>query len=351
MGKCLVTGATGFIGTHLVRALIERGDDVACLVRPRSQLGALEGLPIRVAPGDMTAAESLPAAMAGCDRVFHLAGLTKALSLRDFLRVNAGGIENLMQAADTLPAPPVVVFVSSLAAAGPARNGRPREPNEPPRPVSNYGKSKLAGEIAAAKFADRVPVSILRPPIVIGEGDLLTLGLFHTIWTFHFHLVPGLTPSRFSVVHVADLVQAIIVAAEQGRRIEAPRGSPEFETENGAVQAVNNEGRGIYYPADAEMPDFAEFGQLIARGLGRSRVLCVPTPRFGVQVSGFLGELAGQILRRPMPLNLDKAREAAAGSWTCSPRTANQELGFQPGAPLADRFRQTAQWYLQEGWL
>ena len=343
MAKCLVTGASGFIGTHLVRALIERGDQVNCLVRRTSKLPRLNGLPIRLALGDITDAESLPPLLAECDVVYHLAGLTKALSVQEFLRVNAGGIEGLMQAAAALPTPPVVVFVSSLAASGPASNGHPREPHQPPQPVSNYGKSKLAGEIAAAEYADRVPLSILRPPIVIGEGDYLALGLFHTVYAFRFHLVPGLKPNRFSVVHVADLVQAIIAAGERGRRV-----TPKDSAVNGTPDPI---GQGIYFPADIEMPDFAELGQLIARGLGRDRVRCIHTPSFGVQVSGFLGEVAGQILRHPMSLNLDKAREAAAGSWTCSPRTANEELGFQPGAPLAERFRQTAQWYLREGWL
>ena len=337
MAKCLVTGASGFIGTHLVRALIERGDDVTCLVRQTSRLAALEGAPIRMARGDVTNPDSLPAALAGCNVVYHLAGLTKALSPDDLMRVNAAGVENLMRAAAAQPTPPVVVFVSSLAAAGPAVDGQPREPHEPPQPVSNYGKSKLAGEIAAMKYADRVPLTILRPPIVIGEGDLLALDLFHTVSTFRIHLVPGWTPNRFSVVHVADLVRAMILAAERGERVSKSTGG--------------TNGKGIYYPADPEVPTFAEFGQLIAHGLGRKRVRILHTPYAVAYVLGALSEMAGKILRKPMSMNLDKAREAVAGSWVCSPRTAREQLGFQPGAPLQDRFRQTAQWYINEGWL
>jgi nucleoside-diphosphate-sugar epimerase len=90
---------------------------------------------------------------------------------------------------------------------------------------------------------------------------------------------------------------------------------------------------------------------MIAAGLGRKRLLCVPTPKFCVRAAGLLGELAGQIVRRPLSLNRDKAREATAGSWICSPRSAEKELGFRPLASLRERIRQTCQWYLQEGWL
>lgn len=347
MAKCLVTGASGFIGTHLVRALVERGDEVSCLVRRTSKLSAFADLPIRFAEGDVTDAESLTAALAHCDVVYHLAGLTKALSREDFDRVNADGIDNLMQAAARRSSPPVVIFVSSLAAAGPAINGAPREPHELPRPVSNYGKSKLAGEIAAVNLAGRVPLSILRPPIVIGEGDVFSLDLFHSVSAFRVHMVPGWRARYFSVVHAFDLVDAMIAAAERGRRVPGMA----YKVQNGLVESIEGKGQGIYFPTDPETPDFAEFGRLIARGLGRKDVICLPTPPLAVHATGILGEALGRVLGRPVTLNLDKAREATAGDWTCSPRTANLELGFQPKASLADRVRQTAQWYVQQGWL
>jgi uncharacterized protein YbjT (DUF2867 family) len=88
MAKCLVTGASGFIGTHLVRALIERGDEVSCLVRRTSKLVNLNGLPVQLVQGDITDAASLAPAVGNCDVVYHLAGLTKALSMADMMRAN-----------------------------------------------------------------------------------------------------------------------------------------------------------------------------------------------------------------------------------------------------------------------
>lgn len=347
MAKCLVTGASGFIGTHLVRALVARGDEVICLVRSTSKLAAIDHLPIRFAQGDVTDAASVAKAISDVDVVYHLAGLTKSLTREEFDRVNAGGVRNLMVAASRRTSPPLVIFVSSLAAAGPAIDGRPREPHELPRPISNYGKSKLAGEIAAVNLAGSVPLSILRPPIVIGEGDLLSLDLFTTVSRFRIHAYPGWWPCRFSVVHAADLVTAMIAAADRGRRV--PGGAYKLRGE--MVEALEGGGQGMYFPADPEPPSFAEFGQMIARGLGRNRVVCLPTPPLAVRASGIAGELLGRVLRRPMSLNLDKAREATAGHWICSPQTAINDLGFQPGAPLSERFRQTVEWYVKEGWL
>jgi nucleoside-diphosphate-sugar epimerase len=273
-----------------------------------------------------------------------------------------------MQAAAQLPNPPVVIFVSSLAAAGPAVDGQPREPHHIPKPVSSYGKSKLAGEILASQLSDRVPLTILRPPIVIGEGDQLTLDLFHSVATFRFHLVPGWTPAKVSIIHAADLVQALILAAERGKRVTPaatamlssgykilPDGAivprvppPDLITQQ---EVAPNAGQGIYFPADEAMPDFAEFGQLMARGLGRKRVRCVHTPHAGAFVLGAISEFVGKIIRKPMAMNLDKAREAVAGNWICSPRTAFEDLGFHPGASLDERFRQTVRWYCDEGWI
>ncbi len=336
MAKCLVTGASGFIGAHLVRALTARGDDVTCLVRPHSALEAIRDLPIRTVRGDVARPETLVAAVADCDTIYHLAGLTKALSRTALARVNTQGTENLMRAAAARSSPPVVVLVSSLAAAGPARGGIPCVPGDACQPVSNYGRSKLAGERAASALADRVPLSIVRPPIVIGEGDLLTLGLFRSIKWLHLHWVPGFRARRFSVVHADDLVQGLLAVAERGKRVAATEPST---------------GTGIYYLADAEIPTFAELGRSIGRGFNQGGVLCLPLPRAVLWTSGLFGEVVGQVRRWPMAMNLDKVREATAGSWTCSPQAATEDLGFQPALPLAERIRQTCEWYVREGWV
>jgi nucleoside-diphosphate-sugar epimerase len=344
MSKVLVTGATGFIGQHLARALIERGDEVTALKRKSSRVEALEQLGVKLVEGDVTDAESLRAAVAGADVLFHLAGLTTAFNLAAFLKVNEQGTRNVMEACAARTNPPVVVHVSSIAAAGPSRPGKPHTEDGPSAPVSNYGRSKRAGEIAAQAFADRLPLTIVRPPIIFGPGDRAVLEIFKPIRRFGIHLVPGYRRNLFSLLYVADLVSGLLVAADGGHRVCSDR-------IHAVADGENNENQGYYYLAHDEPPSYADLGRLIGRALGRRRTLCIPTLMPIVWLTAATSDLVGRMRGRPAVFNLDKAREAAAGSWSCSAERAKRELGWSCAADLPARLKETADWYRRERWL
>jgi dihydroflavonol-4-reductase len=324
----LVTGASGFIGRHLVRRLIERGDRVSCLVRATSRIDELRSAGAQLVTGDVTDCASMGRALAVSQAgiVFHLAGLTKALRTDEFLRVNAGGVESIAAACAERTDKPVLVVVSSLAAAGPCAAGRPRVESDAPAPTSAYGCSKLAGEQATARYAAVVPSSIVRPPIVFGPGDRGTLEMFRPIARWGIHVVPGLGERCFSLIHVADLVEGLLLAAEKGERLH-PDGSP---------------GQGIYFMAADDYPTYAELGQGMATALGRKRATVVHLPGPLVRLVGLCGGAIGRIRRRPGWVNSDKIAEALAGSWTCSSAKARTHLGWSPAATLADRLHETA---------
>lgn len=339
MAHVLVTGASGFIGSHLVAALRARGDDVTCLVRKTSDLRRIEPLGVELAYGDVTEPESLTACVPGHQTVYHLASRITALYKHDYFRVNEAGSANVAEACARQANPPVLAIVSSLAAAGPAPRGRLRTEADPLTQISAYGQSKRAGEVAAARFADRVPITIVRPPIVFGEADRTSVAWFQCIQRSSVHFVPLYWPYRFSLIHAADLCDLVIRAADRGTRLAA------------RPPDVNSSPPPGYYFADCgEHPTYYRIGRIVGDALGRP-TLTIAAPAAVGWVVGAVSELHARIRHQATAVNIDKIREACAGSWACSAQLAAAELGFAPAKPLSQRMKQTAQWFRQEGWL
>ena len=333
----LVTGASGFIGLHLVRRLVELGNEVSCLVRASSRSDELMSAGVQLISGNITDSASIGRALAvsRAGTVFHLAGLTKSLRKEDFLHVNSCGVESVAAACAERTDSPVLVVVSSLSAAGPCAADKPRLETDAPTPVSAYGCSKLAGEQTATRYAEAVPISIVRPPIVFGPGDSGMLEIFRLIARWGLHVVPGRKEKCFSLIHVADLVEGLLLVAEKGERLH----------QNGLM------GQGIYFMSVDNYPTYAELGQAIATALGKKRATVVHLPEPLVRLAGLLGDMWGLISRHPGWVNSDKMTEALAGSWMCSSAKARAQLGWSPANPLAKRLYETAQWYRFAEWL
>lgn len=327
MKTVLVTGGTGFIGRPLIQALVAGGDRVRCLVRtPRPLAGA------ELVLGDITHPDTLPEALRGVDVVYHLAGATLVRHPLEYRRVNALGTRHLAQACAAQPRPPLVVYLSSMAAAGPAVDGRPRGEDDPPQPVSHYGASKLAGEQALAEVSDRVPVTIVRASSTFGPGDPNAVRLFKAA-QMGLNGVPGSPDVRLAMIYLDDVVRALQLAARHGARL-------------------NGDGRrGVYFAAMERQTTLGELGQLAGHAVGRRYVKTVGLPRAFARFWGRSIDLVVSVTGRPRLLTSDKIREAYAGSWTCRIDKARDELGFVCDVGLPDGFALTVAWYREHGWL
>jgi dihydroflavonol-4-reductase len=323
--QVLVTGASGFIGAALTDRLLARGHRVRALVRASSRVDDLRRLGVELAPGDVCRPETLPAAVAGCELVLHCAGLVKALGTDELFRANAAGTRHLAEACAAAPRPPTLVYVSSLAAAGPSPGGRPRTEEDPPAPVSRYGESKLAGEEAVRALAGRLPASIVRPPVVYGPRDRELMPQLLRMAQLGLVVRAG-GEKRYSVVHVADLCDGVLAIAERGRRVGPP--GPE----------------GVYFLDDGGEHTWDEIALAACAAAGRrARVVALPEATSTLVTAG--ASLWAALTRTPTVLSLDKLAEMRQAAWTCSSARAAREVGYAPRLGLAEGMRDAVAWF------
>jgi len=326
--KALVTGATGFIGSHMVERLLAEGWDVICPVRNMGTPGHVEGLPVCCVP--VSELEAQLRKHGPVDYVFHIAGATRATNYQGYREANVEMTRLLLELCAAHPwndALKRFVLVSSQAAAGPSdEQGTPVTEADPPSPLSLYGRSKLEAEEVTLSFRDRLPVTIVRPPTVFGPRDRDVLGVFKAA---RMRVAPYLAgpPRRVSIIYVEDLAHGILAAGLSAR----------------------SEGR-TYFLANADPVIWREFVLDVARVMG-CKAVAVPVPLSVMKFATIVGDVAGRLTGSARLLRPEKLAEMRQLAWICSADRAFRELNWKACTPLDQAIAKTSNWYKRRGWV
>lgn len=325
--KALVTGATGFIGSHLVESLIAHGYDVTCTVRKTSDLTWLKGLNITLVEADITDRESLVAPVQLADYIFHLGGITKAKKESDYYKINADGARILFEVClEHNPGIKKIVHVSSLAAGGSAIPGRPRTETDTDSPLTYYGKSKLEGEKYAVEYSKQLPITIIRPPAVYGPREK-DISVYFQLISKHLMPILGWNKKYLSLVYVKDLTSAILLAAE------SPQSSGQ-----------------MYYVDDGYIYTWQDMSRTIKKTI-QTWTIPLFVPEWLITVVANFGEALAKWSSKPALLNKQKIIELKQRSWATSSDKIRKELGFRNEYDFERGCSETVNWYRKNGWL
>ena len=322
----VVTGGSGFVGSHIVDDLLEHGTRVRCLVRPSSPTQWLDGKPVEIVRVGFDRVEPLTEALRDATWVVHAAGQTRARSAREFHEANVSVTERMLRAATSREGIQRFVLISSQAAAGPAEtNGRPMSEGDRPDPVSPYGVSKLRAEELTLLLQDRIPIVVIRPPAVYGPRDTAIYTLFQAVKR---HVLPVLrNRGRFTIIYVKDVAGAVRLA------LTHPRAPGQ-----------------VYFVGEPDVTDYDELGGAVREAVGTWAVRVRP-PGVLLQGAAVVAETLAFFARCPPWLSREKLREVLAGDWVCSSAKIRGQLGWEPEVLLDEGVRRTAAWYREAGWL
>ena len=319
-----VTGGTGFVGSHVVDTLCAAGLRPKVLVRDAAAPRWIAGAPADLVLGSLEDAGSLARAVEGAGTVLHLAGRVTSDSAAAFDEANRGGTERLVEAVRTVARDARLVHVSSLAAVGPSAERSGVGPEARPAPISDYGRSKLAGERAVAALGDAAWWAIVRPPAIYGPRDTDVFEFFRMAQRGVAVLPAG--ERWVTIAHVADVVRGILAAAAVGvhRRV-LHLGEPEPRR------------------LDRMLVELAAAG-------GR-KVRLIPVPAAAVRAVGAASGALRRLGLVDSALTSDKARELVARHWSARTVDSLEALGLGPQVTLPEGARETWAWYRQQGWL
>ncbi|MFN3966478.1 MAG: NAD-dependent epimerase/dehydratase family protein [Endomicrobiia bacterium] len=318
--KILVTGANGFIGSHIVEKFLQKGEKVRCLVH--KNLTWLKDKPVELFYGSITHPETLPDAVKDIDFVFHCAAVLRVVKTQEYYEINHIGTKNLIETVYRY-APNIkrFVYISSQAAMGPSQ-----ETNKEECPVSDYGRSKLLGEKEVLKFKGKIPVAVLRPAAVYGPRDVDLLPFFKMVQKGIFPVLTGDENCVVQLLFVNDLVEICYIITQK-----------------------NTLSKDIYFLAENKPYTWQEIGKIIAK-ISNKKIKIFVLPVWFVKTMATISEFTMKLKNKPAKLNRDKVKEFCQNCWIADSSLSEKEFNFK-FTELEIGARITYNWYKEKGWI
>jgi nucleoside-diphosphate-sugar epimerase len=328
----LITGATGFIGSHLAEELAKKEKKIRVLVRDNN-LGNIDDFSeetrkrIEIVKGDLLDKASLLLALQGISKVFHLAAIGRPMNIptKMYFDVNLGGTKSLLEACKEKGVKKII-HISTISVFGFSRDRTALNENFPKIPVSDYGESKKRGEEFAINFCrkNKINLIVVRPPMVFGPRDFQFFKLFKLINTGFFPLIKR-GKAKIEFCYVKNLVNGILLADTHGKNLEA------------------------YNLSDGETYTIKQVFEEIAR-LEHKKLFPVSVPFWFVKASGYILENIFSLFGKRAPFNSGTAEWMSKDN-SLDINKAKKELGYKRIIPLQESIKDTVKWYKEKNLL
>jgi nucleoside-diphosphate-sugar epimerase len=323
----LVTGANGFVGSHLIDYLLSKNFMVKCLVRKTSNLRWLEGKEVEIFKCGLFDRDGIKTAMEDVNYVFHVAGVVKAKNNEGYFKGNVDATRILLETAEKNKQNiKRFVVVSSQTVTGPSYDGKPVNEKTECRPLTTYAKSKFEQEKLVLSYSEKIPVTICRAPAIYGERDTEIFIYFQTFSKGLTSLI-GFDKKVLSLLHVADLAEGLYLAAISDKSIGE-----------------------IYFISSEKFYTWDEVGAVTSKELNK-KALKIRIPHFVVYTVAAIAQFFAMFSSKPATLNIEKAKDLTQHAWICDTSKAVNDFGYTQNVSIEEGIKRTCEWYKKMKWI
>jgi nucleoside-diphosphate-sugar epimerase len=323
----VVTGANGFVGSHLVDLLLKKDLIVRCITRKTSDMRWLKDKPIEIFDGGLFDKENLRMAFKDASFIYHVAGVVKAKTSEGYFNGNVEATRTMLEVVLESPATiEKFLIVGSQTVTGPSYDDKPVNEETECKPLTTYARSKKKQEEVALSYSDKLPITICRAPAVYGERDTEVFIYFQTFNKGLTTLI-GFDKKILSLIHVADLAEGLYLAATSDKSA-------------GEIYFISSE---KYYTWD-------EIGNVTAKALGK-KALRIRIPHFIVFTIAAFAQFFAMFSKKPATLNIEKAKDLTQHAWICDTTKAVEQLGFRQKVSIEEGINRSCEWYREMKWI